>query len=52
MKRSRVVRGGAFWDDPLDARCAYRADGTARATSTPALGFAVVVAPMPLTSDL
>ena len=48
----RVVRGGAFWDDHRNARCAYRNHDDARDVRHN-IGFRVVVRPpMPLISEL
>ncbi len=41
---SRVLRGGAFWDDHQDARCAYRSGYDARDVGRQ-VGFRVVVRP-------
>jgi len=40
----RVLRGGAFWDDHQDVRCAYRFGGGARGVGD-YVGFRVVVRP-------
>jgi formylglycine-generating enzyme required for sulfatase activity len=43
---SRVLRGGAFWDDPQDVRCAYRVNDDARVVYD-LVGFRVALAGPP-----